>query len=63
MSRAEWVESSLERCARACRRLHHRGCQPVLSLKVPVGAGWIHELKHDGFRVIALKDGDEVPGP
>jgi hypothetical protein len=37
-----------------------RPCQPVLSLKVPVGDGWIHELKHDGFRVIALKDGDEV---
>jgi len=31
-----------------------------VSLKVPVGAGWIHELKHDGFRVIALKDGDDV---
>jgi ATP-dependent DNA ligase len=33
---------------------------------LPEGAGrdgWIHELKHDGFRVIALKDGDEVPGP
>ena len=37
-----------------------RPCQPVLSLKVPVGDGWIHELKHEGFRVIALKDGDEV---
>ena len=37
-----------------------RPCQPVLSLKVPVGDGWIHELKHDGFRIVALKDGDEV---
>ena len=37
-----------------------RPCQPVLSLKVPVGDGSIHELKHEGFRVIALKDGDEV---
>ena len=26
-----------------------RPCQPVLSAKVPVGDGWIHELKHDGF--------------
>jgi len=37
-----------------------RPCQPVLSLKVPVGDGWIHELKHDGFRIVALKDGDEA---
>ena len=37
-----------------------RPCQPVLSAKVPVGDGWIHELKHDGFRIVALKDGDDV---
>src|SRR3954468_11248316 len=28
--------------------------------KVPTGAGWIHELKHDGIRLIARKDGDRV---
>ena len=27
---------------------------------MPIGDGWIHELKHDGFRIVALKDGDEV---
>jgi bifunctional non-homologous end joining protein LigD len=27
---------------------------------VPTGPGWIHELKHDGFRIVAHKDGDEV---
>ena len=37
-----------------------RPCQPVLSLKVPVGDGSIHELKHDGFRIVAHKDGDAV---
>jgi hypothetical protein len=37
-----------------------RPCQPVLSAKVPYGDGWIHELKHDGFRIVALKDGGEV---
>src|SRR5215218_3090955 len=37
-----------------------RPCQPVLSLKVLVGDGWFHELKHDGFRIVALKDGGEV---
>jgi bifunctional non-homologous end joining protein LigD len=33
-------------------------CQPTLADKVPAGDGWIHELKHDGFRIIAHKDGD-----
>ena len=37
-----------------------RPCQPVLSAKVPIGDGWIHELKHDGFRIVALKAGDDV---
>jgi hypothetical protein len=34
-------------------------CQPTLAAKVPAGDGWIHELKHDGFRVVAFK-GDTV---
>jgi len=37
-----------------------RPALPVLATTVPVGDGWIHELKHDGFRVIALKDRDDV---
>ena len=37
-----------------------RPALPVLATKVPVGDGWIHELKHDGSRIVALKDGDEV---
>jgi bifunctional non-homologous end joining protein LigD len=35
-------------------------CQPTLASKVPVDDGWIHELKHDGFRILAFKDGDTV---
>src|SRR5215207_2155316 len=35
-------------------------CQPVLATKVPVGEGWLHELKHDGFRILAHKDGERV---
>src|SRR3954465_13298571 len=35
-------------------------CQPTLIDKAPVGDGWIHELKHDGFRILAFKDGDKV---
>jgi hypothetical protein len=37
-----------------------RPCKPVLSLRVPIGPEWIHELKHDGFRIVANKDGDVV---
>jgi bifunctional non-homologous end joining protein LigD len=35
-------------------------CQPTLAAKVPAGDGWVHELKHDGFRILAFKDGDTV---
>ena len=35
-------------------------CQPTLSLAVPSGPQWIHELKHDGFRILARKDGAEI---
>jgi len=28
--------------------------------KLPSGSQWLHEIKHDGFRVIARKDGDRV---
>src|SRR5215217_8720712 len=35
-------------------------CQPVLADRVPSGDGWLHELKHDGFRIIARKERDHV---
>ena len=35
-------------------------CQPIIARTVPAGDGWLHELKHDGFRIIAYKDGDRV---
>jgi ATP-dependent DNA ligase len=36
-----------------------RPCQPVLAAKGPAGDGWLHELKHDGFRIVH-KDGGDV---
>jgi bifunctional non-homologous end joining protein LigD len=36
---------------------------PCLSSKtnrLPSGSEWLHEIKHDGFRVIARKDGERV---
>ena len=35
-------------------------CRPTLAANVPTGDGWLHELKHDGFRIIAHKDGERV---
>jgi len=37
-----------------------RPARPVLSAVVPTGDGWLHELKHDGFRIIVHRDGDDV---
>jgi ATP-dependent DNA ligase len=25
--------------------------------KAPPGSGWIHEIKHDGFRILARREG------
>jgi bifunctional non-homologous end joining protein LigD len=35
-------------------------CRPILVDRVPTGPQWIHELKHDGYRLIARKDGEQV---
>jgi bifunctional non-homologous end joining protein LigD len=28
--------------------------------RLPSGSQWLHELKHDGFRIIARKNGTQV---
>jgi bifunctional non-homologous end joining protein LigD len=33
---------------------------PRLALAPPAGPGWLHEIKHDGFRIIAHRDGASV---
>jgi ATP-dependent DNA ligase len=35
-------------------------CLPTKTEKLPSGDLWLHEIKHDGFRIIARKDGDRV---
>ena len=37
--------------------------QPCLPRKAdtpPIGSGWIHEIKHDGFRILARRQGDRI---
>src|SRR3954464_13061802 len=35
-------------------------CQPALADRPPAGSDWLHEIKFDGYRVIARKDGERV---
>jgi ATP-dependent DNA ligase len=35
-------------------------CLPSSALQPPSDEEWLHEIKHDGFRVIARKNGDRV---
>src|SRR5215472_5865994 len=35
-------------------------CLPTLARSVPEGERWAYEVKHDGFRFIARRDGDRV---
>ena len=33
-------------------------CRPIVAKRPPVGPGWVHELKHDGYRLqIRIRDG------
>jgi bifunctional non-homologous end joining protein LigD len=34
--------------------------QPVERDAPPSGADWVHEIKHDGYRMIVRRDGDSV---
>jgi hypothetical protein len=39
-------------------------CLPIISRSTPTGAGWVYEIKHDGFRFLAVrhrKQGMGVP--
>jgi bifunctional non-homologous end joining protein LigD len=35
-------------------------CEPALADRPPAEPAWMHEVKRDGYRVIARKDGDRV---
>jgi ATP-dependent DNA ligase len=38
----------------------HVPCLPTKTNKLPSGSQWLHEIKHDGFRIIARKGRDRV---
>jgi bifunctional non-homologous end joining protein LigD len=35
-------------------------CRPTLVANPPAGPGWLHEMKHDGYRLLARKDADRI---
>jgi bifunctional non-homologous end joining protein LigD len=35
-------------------------CLPTKTDKLPSGSQWLHEIKHDGFRIVARKTGTQV---
>jgi bifunctional non-homologous end joining protein LigD len=42
------------------RKLAFESCIPTRGTKVPAGPDWIHEIKHDGYRLIVVRDGARV---
>lgn len=35
-------------------------CIPSRAPKPPAGLDWVHEIKHDGYRLIVRREGDTV---
>src|SRR5438552_3066435 len=35
-------------------------CIPTRATTVPTGADWLHEIKHDGYRLIVRREGERV---
>jgi ATP-dependent DNA ligase len=42
------------------RKTAFESCIPTRGIKVPAGPDWVHEIKHDGYRLIVQRDGARV---
>jgi len=42
------------------RRLEFAPCLPTRGIAVPAGPDWIHEIKHDGYRLTVHREGKRV---
>jgi bifunctional non-homologous end joining protein LigD len=42
------------------RQYEFQPCIPTRGTKVPAGPDWLHEIKHDGYRLIVQRDGARV---
>jgi ATP-dependent DNA ligase len=41
----------------AMSKITFEPCLPTRGTKVPARPDWIHEIKHDGYRLIVVRDG------
>jgi ATP-dependent DNA ligase len=55
MSASDEIRGRLQR-----REAPYEPCLPRPAKEPPAGPDWIHEIKHDGFRILARKNGDRV---
>jgi bifunctional non-homologous end joining protein LigD len=44
----------------ACPNNFIKPCIPTRAVKPQAGIDWVHEIKHDGYRLIVRRDGDTV---
>jgi ATP-dependent DNA ligase len=44
----------------AMRRVEFAPCLPTRGTAVPAGPDWIHEIKHDGYRLTVHREGERV---
>jgi bifunctional non-homologous end joining protein LigD len=42
------------------RQHEYQPCIPTRGTKVPSGPDWLHEIKHDGYRLIVQREGKRV---
>src|SRR5260370_31528729 len=42
------------------RKIVFERCIPTGGTKVPAGPEWLYEIKHDGYRLIVVRDGARV---
>ena len=58
------VPTRLALCRRTYpSRMHKTAFEPYIPTRgttVPAGLDWLHEIKHDGYRIIVQRDGKRV---
>jgi bifunctional non-homologous end joining protein LigD len=42
------------------RQYEYQPCIPTRGTEVPAGPDWLHEIKHDGYRLIVQREGKRV---
>jgi bifunctional non-homologous end joining protein LigD len=64
LDRFHLTPTQMRRMLRPPSRPKHFGfielCRPTLAKAAPTGSGWLHEIKHDGFRLMVRRDGARV---